>query len=251
MRSRSLTSAACAAALLIAAVPAAEAKKKPRPLTQATYQVVVRATMDESWSFDERSSIACLPGECTVETKGSGSAHASLKSKPTTWMVMRGFGGRPPQINVGTGEGAQATGPYLRTGELSTVHGGEWAAANPPQIASASDCGNRSLTVDFNLFFTRKDTLAPSASPDLMREHCPDGPSTGLNWDGGDGPSLMDAVTQTSQTRFLKARSFTVRGTRTWHASVDPPTGAYTFRSGEKTVTWSWEVTFNMNKRRR
>jgi hypothetical protein len=249
--SRTIRAAACAAKLLVAAVPAAEAKKKPRPISQATYEVVVRATMDETWNFDERSSISCLPGECTVQTKGSGSAHVALKSKPTRWLVMRGANGRPPQINVGTGEGARATGGYLRTGELSTIHGGEWAAANPPEISPTRDCGNRTITVDFNLFFTKRDVLAPSASADLLRDACPEGPSTGLDWDNGEAPSLGDVVTQTSQTRFLKTRSFTVRGTKTWHASVKPPTGSYVWRSGEKKVTWNWEVTFNMKGRGR
>ncbi|QEC46230.1 hypothetical protein FSW04_00680 [Baekduia soli] len=248
-------SAAAALALLAAGGAAtatsAQARTAHRPLAEATYDVVVRATMDETWSFDEQSSIACLPGQCTVETKGSGAAHIALKSKPTRWLVMRGFNGRPPQINVGTGEGAQATGPYLRTGELSTVHGGEWAAANPPEVSPAQGCGNRPLTVDFNLYFTRRNVLAPSASADTMRDDCPDGPNTGLEWDGGDAPSLGDVELATSQTRFLKARSFTVRGTKSWHASVAPPTGSYTLRTGEKKVTWSWEVTFNMKKKGR
>jgi hypothetical protein len=93
--------------------------------------------------------------------------------------------------------------------------------------------------------------LAPSASTDLLREGCPDGPSTGLTWDDDESPSLGDVTTLTSQTRFLKARSFTVRGTKSWHASVQPPTGAYTWRSGEKQATWSWEVTFTMKKQAR
>jgi hypothetical protein len=249
MRSLPRTAACCLAVLLVA-VPAAEAKKK-KPLAEATYDVTVRATMDETWSFDERSAIDCLPGQCTRETKGSGSAHIALKSKPTPWLVMRGANGRPPQINVGTGEGARATGGYLRQGDLSTVHGGEWAAANPPEIAPSTGCGNKTITVDFNLFFTKKNLLAPSASTDLLRDDCPDGPSTGLDWDGDESPSLGDVTTLTSQTRFLKARSFTVRGTKSWHASVAPPTGTYTWRSGEKRVTWSWEVTFNLRKKHR
>jgi len=240
--------AACGLALLLVAAPTAEARKKA-PLTDATYDVTVRATMDETWSFDEQSAFDCLPGQCTKETKGSGSAHLALKSKPTPWMVLRGYGGRPPQINVGDGEGAHAVGPSLRQGDLSTVHGGTWAAANPPEVSPATGCGTKPADLAFNLSFTKRDTLAPSVSTDLDREDCPDGPSSGLDWDGGESPSLGDVTTTTSQTRFLKARSFTVRGTRTWHASVQPPTGAYTFRSGEKRVTWSWEVTFNMRKK--
>jgi hypothetical protein len=241
--------AACTLALLVVAVPTAEAKK--RPLAEATYDVVVRATMDETWTFDERSAFDCLPGQCTKQTKGSGSAHIALKSKPTTWMVLRGYGGRPPQINVGDGEGAHAAGGYLRQGDLSTVHGGEWAAANPPEVSPSTGCGTKTIDVDFNLFFTKKNTLAPSASTDLLREDCPDGPTTGLDWDGGEAPSLGDVTTTTSQTRFLKARSFTVRGTKRWHASVKPPTGTYNWRSGEKQVTWSWEVTFNLKQQGR
>jgi hypothetical protein len=125
-------------------------------------------------------------------------------------------------------------GPYLRQGDLSTVHGGEWAAANPPEVSPATGCGNKAIDVHFNLFFTKKDALAPSASTDLPREDCPDGPTSGLDWDRGEAPSLGDVTTTTSQTRFLKARSFTVRGTKSWHASVQPP---------------SWEVTFTMRKK--
>jgi hypothetical protein len=254
MLSRALPAraAAGAMALFLVAVPAADAKKKkPRRMVEARYQVIVRATMDEKWSFLERSEIECSPGSpCTTETKGSGTARIQLKAKPTTWLVMRGVKGRPPQINVGTGEGAQATGPYLRTGELSTIHGGEWAAANPPQVRPTTGCGTRSLTADFNVFFTKRNTLAPSAIVDTSREDCPTGPSSGLDWDD-DAPSLGDVTASVSQTRFLSTKSFTVRGSKSWHASVKPPTGAYKVRSGEKTVTWSWEVTFNLLKKGR
>jgi hypothetical protein len=243
----SLPRSACVAVALLALPATAQAK--PKPLQDATYSVVVRATYDEKWQYDEQSSIDCPPSACTTETTGSGAAHIALKSKPALWMVMRGPHGRPPMINVGTGEGAQATGPYLRQGELSTVHGGDWAAANPPEVRPATGCGNRAMTVDFNLAFTdNKTTLAPVATADLLRDDCPDGPSTDLEWDGGSAPSLMDVTTVASPTRFLSTRSFTVRGTRSWHASVTPISGAYTLRTGEKTATWSWEATFTMKK---
>jgi hypothetical protein len=237
-------------ALALLAPGAAVAKPKKKKLSEATYTVIARATMKEQWQFLERSEIDCLDGMCTTETKGSGTARIQLKAKPTTWLVMRGVKGRPPQINVGTGEGAQATGPYLRTGELSTIHGGEWAAANPPQVRPTTGCGTRSLTADFNVFFTKRNTLAPSAIVDTSREDCPTGPSSGLDWDD-DAPSLGDVTASVSQTRFLSTKSFTVRGSKSWHASVKPPTGAYKVRSGEKTVTWSWEVTFNLLKKGR
>jgi hypothetical protein len=246
-----LARSACAAlgALALLAPGVAVAKPKKR-LNEATYTVIARATMEEEWQFLERSEIDCLDGMCTTETKGSGTATMQLKAKPTKWLVMRGFGGRPPMINVGTGEGVQLKGPYLRSGELSTVHGGPWADANPPRIAPTGDCGNRSITVDFNLMWKARNQLSPSAIVDDLREDCPDGPSTGLEWDS-DSPSLMDVVTQAAQTKFLRTKQFTVSGTKTWHASVDPPTGAYTMRSGQKLVTWNWSVTFHMNRKGR
>lgn len=246
-----LTRAAVGAlALVLLPVPAADAKKKKR-LVEARYQVVVRANYDEKWSFDERSSISCDGGAaCTRETKGSGSASIQLKAKPTTWLVMRGVKNRPPQINVGTGEGAQATGPDLRQGELTTTYGGPWAAGNPNESRPTTGCGNRRATVDFNVFFTRRNVLKPSVSGLDLREDCPTGPSSGLDWDD-DAPSLSDVETQVSQTKFLKTRAFTVRGSKTWKASVKPPTGAYTFRAGTKTATWKWEITFTMLKKGR
>lgn len=253
MRSARLLCALGAVSLLAPAGTAVAAKK--RPLTEATYTVIARATMEERWQFLERSELRCLspePGTCTTETTGSGMAKMQLKAKPTTWLVMRGTKGRGPSLNVGTGEGAQLRGSYLRTGKLETVHGGPWAAANPPEVAETSGCGNESIEVDFNLAWRGRNQLAPSAIVSDMREDCPDGPSTGLEWDNdGEGPSLMDVVTQAAQSKFLKTKQFTVSGTKSWHASADPPTGSYTLRSGEKTVKWSWSVTFQMNKKRR
>jgi hypothetical protein len=237
--------AACAL-LAVAAPGAAQAKRKPRSLQQATYEVVVRAAMDEEWYFDELSSSPCLPGDCTRETKGQGKAKISLKAKPVQWLVMRGAGGRPPQINVGTGEGAPATGPYQRSAELVTHYEGQWAAANPDVVSDTADCGTRSMTVDFNVFFRSRNVLAPSAPTDTLRDHCVDGPVSGLEWDAGGSPSLGDAITQTSQTRFLRTKAFTVRGSHTWHADVNPPTGSYVRRTGYKNVTWRWEATFRM-----
>jgi hypothetical protein len=242
---------AVVAAVSLVPATAAEAKKAKR-LDDAIYTVVARATMDESWSYDENTTDLCLDG-CSVEQKGSGSAHLSVKSRPTKWMVMRGFGGRPPQIDVGTGEGAQAIGVFTRAGELTTTHAGSWAAANPPESLPASGCGRSSVTLPFHLAFTDRTTLAPSISSDFDTADCPSGPNTGLTWDGGgDGPSLNDVKTTTSPTRFLSTRAFTVRGTKTWHASADPVTGgANKTRSGTKTVRWSWEVTFNMDKKKK
>jgi len=243
----------CALGALSLLVPGA-AQAKRRQATEAAYTVIARATMEERWQFLERSEIRCLnpaPGTCTVETSGSGTAKMQLKAKPTTWLVMRGANGRPPSLNVGTGEGAQLRGSYLRTGKLETIHGGPWAEANPPEIAETSGCGTKDIEVDFNLSWEGRNQLAPSAIVSDQRDDCPDGPNTGLEWDDDESPSLMDVVTQAAQSKFLKTKQFTVSGTKSWHASATPPTGSYVLRSGEKTVKWSWSVTFQMNKKRR
>ena len=237
-----------AVAAAVSLVPAS-ADARTKRLDEAVYTVIARVTMDESWNYDENTTDLCLDG-CSVEEKGSGSAHLSVRSKPTKWLVMRGVGGRPPQIDVGTGEGAQAVGVFSRAGDLTTTHAGKWAAANPPESLPTAGCGRRSVTVPFHLAFTDRTTLAPSVAADFDGGDCPDGPSSGLTWKG-DGPSLNDVTTTSSPTRFLSTRAFTVRGTKTWTASADPVTGgAHQTRSGTKTVTWSWEVTFNMDKKK-
>ena len=59
--------------------------------------------------------------------------------------------------------------------------------------------------MNFNVFFTRRNVLVPSVSGLDLREDCPTGPSSGLDWDD-DAPSLSDVETQVSQTKFLKTR---------------------------------------------
>jgi hypothetical protein len=238
-----------AAALGVAAPGAAHAAKHKHPaprIAEADYTVVARATMDESWNYDEQERDLCLDG-CTVETKGSGTAHVDLKSTPTHWLVMRGAGGRPPAIDVGTGEGAPTVGGYRRTGDLAITHGGQWAAANPPQTSPNTGCGSKTTKFAFSLAFTGKTEIAPVGAPLLDREDCPDGPTSHLAW-ADDVPSLAAVKTTTSPTRFLSLKSFTVRGTKTWKTDAEPSDSANVTRSGTKTVTWSWSVTFTMNK---
>jgi hypothetical protein len=245
----SASAAALVAAAALAVAPgAAQAKHATPKLAEADYTVKAHVTMDETWSYDQLESDLCLDG-CTEETKGSGTAHLDVASKPTHWLVMRGAGGRPPAINVGTGEGAALTGDYRRTGELSTIHGGAWAAANPPEVEPVDGCGTKNIAFDLNLAFTGKTVLAPVATPDLTRDDCPDGPATGLLW-SDDVPALNAVTTSTSPTRFLSVRSFTVDGTRTWTTAAEPADGNVT-RAGHKTVTWRWSVTFTMNTKKK
>jgi hypothetical protein len=249
MSRRSASAAALVAAAALAAVPgAAQAKHATPKLAEAMYTVKAHATLDERWSYDELAGDLCLEG-CTRETKGSGLAHLDLAAKPTRWLVMRGVGGRPPAIDVGTGEGAALEGIDRRSGDLSTVYGGQWAAGNPPEVAPNGGCGDKDVSFDLNLTFTGKTELAPVATPDLTREDCPDGPSSGLLWKD-DVPTLSDVTTTTSPTRFLSVRSFTVGGSRTWSTAAEPADGNVT-RTGIKTVTWKWEVTFTMDAKKK
>jgi hypothetical protein len=242
-----------ATAVAVSLVPASGASAKTKRLDEAIYTVVARVTMDERWAYDENTTDLCIDG-CSREEKGAGTAHLSVKSKPTRWLVMRGTGGRPPALDVGTGEGAQALGVFSRAGQLTTTYSGQWASANPPESLPTDGCGRRDVTVPFHLMWTGKTELAPVVTSDFDGQGaCPDGPNSGLTWqDGGDGPSLNDVKTTVSPTRFLSTRAFTIRGTRTWTATADPVTGgAKQTRSGTKSVTYSWEVTFNMDKKAR
>jgi hypothetical protein len=90
---------------------------------------------------------------------------------------------------------------------------------------------------------------------DELRENCPDGPSQGVDWEGGEPPSLWDVIATLDQKKFLHTKQFTARGSRTWKGQVEPfsrsdAQGHYTI-SGDKTVSWQWEATFRMKTKKR
>ena len=257
MITTSLSRAALAGALILCAALPAGASGAARSSSEALYEVTFRAEMTDRWQMREHYEDDCkLTGAmCVRHEEGSGTARLNVKTRrPTRMLVMRGTGGRPPMLNVGTGEGAPVVGPYLRTGTLKTEYSGPWDAANPDREAPTSGCGTKTLKGDVNFTWRAKNQLAPLAILDDDREDCPTGPSIGWEWEGGESPSLSDAIAQAAQSKFPRTKQFSVNGNRTWTAIVDPinrqsKNGSYV-RDGSRTTTWQWTATWRMVKRR-
>ena len=256
--SRLLRTALGGAVLASAIAPASSALAAAKTPSTAMYTVSFRAEMKDQWQSSEHYTDDCeLTGAMCVRTeKGDGSAQLNVKTRrPFRMMVMRGVGGRGPMINVGTGEGAPVTGPYKRAGSLVTEYSGPWDAGNPDQTAEASGCGNTSLSGDINFTWTGRNQLGLSPILDEDRADCPTGPSTGWEWDGGESPSLRAVIAQVAQTKFLRTRQFTARGAKTWTGQIPPfnrssEQGSYT-KGGTRSVTWQWEATFRMERKKR
>lgn len=251
---RTLPLAAACVGLLIAASPAAA---KPKSPSSATYMVTFKAGMEETWqSLADYADDCELTGAmCTRVEKGEGRASIALRTRgPQPMLVMKGYRGGPPILNTGT-DGLAITGSSLRTGSLTTEYGGPWDAANPDTAAATTGCGNRSVKTSLSFSFPARNRIGPALSLDELREDCPDGPSQGIDWEGGEPPSLWDLIATLDQKKFLHTKQFTARGSRTWKGQVEPfsrsdAQGHYTI-SGEKTVTWQWEATFRMKTKKR
>lgn len=225
----------------LAAAPAADAASNGTYL----YDVTVKAEMKDEWSFRDEGEIGTPWSPCHVAHVGEGSATWQLHSRrPTRVMVMKGFGGRPPALNVGTGEGVPLTGAYKRTGSDVETHTGSGTceSANPPHVQDTTGCGTKTAGFDWNLAWkdNKRGRVYPSAVPSEPSEDCPSGPPWALDWKNDESPSLMDASAAASASKFLGTRQFTIRGSKTFTGSV--PAGVS--RSGTKTVTWSWETTY-------
>jgi hypothetical protein len=244
-----MTRAVLIAALVAALTPAAA----EAAVSEATYDVTFKAQMTETWNYHEGYADDCeLTGVmCTREEVGAGSANVQVKSRrPTKMLVMRGPKGKPPVIGVGTGEGVPLTGSVRRDGSLTTTYGGPWAPANPNRKAEDKGCGNHTVKSDVNFSWQGSNQLyAHTTSLDLGDTDCPDGPTTPWTWDGGDSPSLSDALTTASPNKFLGTKQFTVRGQRTWTGKIPAFANGAMTRGGETKVTWTWEATFRKAKR--
>jgi hypothetical protein len=215
------------------------------------YEVTVKAEMKDQWSFREEGDIGTPWDPCRVTQVGEGSASWQLKSRrPTRVMVMRGFGGRPPMLNVGTGEGVPLTGAYKRTGSNVETHTGsaKCESANPPIVADTSGCGTKSAGFSWNLAWkdNRAGTVYPSAIAAEPSEDCPSGPDS-IEWRDDESPSLMDVTATAGAAKFLGTKQFTIRGRKTFTGTVPAGKG----RSGAKTVTWTWETTYRKVGRRK
>lgn len=242
MSSRTLAVLLAAGATATTAVPptAAIAARRARALDW-TYEVTVRAQEHVRWSESSSHDIG-IPGHpCVVARAASGMTELTLTSvRPTRVMVLRGAGGRLPQLDVGTGEGVAVRGPSTTQGGDVTTHTGDGtcASANPPQARPVTGCGTRTVRASWSLAWRGRHAVAPATTVADDREDCPSGPSTALTWAGGTAPSLTAAIASVSPTRFEGTRQFTVHGRRTFTgtASADG-------RGGE-TVTWQWEATY-------
>jgi hypothetical protein len=228
--------------------------------SQTTYSVTFRAEMVDRWKASERFTDDCkLTGAmCVRDVKGDGTAKTQVRTRrPTKVMVVRGVRGRPPMINMGATPGLPITGSALRSGSLVTKYEGPWKAANPDQVASTDGCGNRTVNSYVSFMWQGADQLQPVSTFEHEGESCPEGLNEGWEWQGGESPSLSEALAKAAPTRFGRSRQFTVSGKRTWTGIVPPvnETGRLgTFsKEGSRQVTWSWEATFRMDggKRRK
>lgn len=253
-----IRTALATAGVLCLAGPVGGAEAAKRAPSEALYDMTFRAEMTDRWQAREHYTDDCkLTGAmCVRNEDGQGNARLNVRTRrPFRMLVMKGFGGRGPMINVGTGEGAPVSGPYLRNGSLVTEYSGPWDAANPDRTADAGGCGNKTLDGSINFMWHGRNRLGLSPILDDLREDCPTGPHTGWEWDGDESPSLNAVIAQVSQNKFLRTRQFTVRGSRTWTGKVPPfnrsdKQGSYV-KDGHRTVSWTWEATFRMVKRRR
>ncbi len=230
---------------LLASLGAAPAAAEAAPSGTYLYDVTVKAEMKDSWSFRDEGEIGTPWEPCHVAHVGEGSALWQLHSRrPTRVMVMKGSGGRPPALNVGTGEGVPLTGAYKRHGSDVETHtgSGKCESANPPHVQDTSGCGTKTAGFDWNLAWKdmKPGRVYPSAIASEPTEDCPSGPPWALDWANDESPSLMDVTAAASASKFLGTKQFTISGTKTFTGAVPP--GAR--RSGTQTVTWSWTTTY-------
>jgi hypothetical protein len=249
---------ASAAALALLAAPAAEASKKRKKVPMAaTYMTTVKAAMTESWNFRDYWSYDTPKGNNTREQKGSGTASAHLRtSKPFPLMAIRGPKGRPVTLNLGS-DGIPMTGSWLRAGEMTTEYSGVWDAGNPDITEETTDCGPLDVKTFGSIGWSYESpgNLQLIVDSEPQRDECPDGPPSGLEWENGESPSLIDVLAKVGKQKFLYTKQFTVRGTRTWKGAVTPTNraepGGTKIVGGEKTVTWQWEATFRLKGARK
>lgn len=236
MLRRALPAALLALALIPSAAHAAKAN-------DWQYDVTVKAQMTEEWAYHSVGEIGTPWEPCTVTEDGKGTASITLASRrPKRVLVMRGSGGRPPALNVGTGEGVELRGAAKREGTDTTTHTGsaKCQSANPPTAKPTTGCGVKTIDVDWNLAFKDRSTVYPSTTVDEGREDCPSGPDPSITWSGGESPSLMAVTAAASPTKFYGTKQFTLRGTKTFTGTGDD--------GARHKVTWQWETTYRLAK---
>ena len=247
-----LTRAALGAALLtgLALAPAtADAAKK----TDWLYDVTVRAELTEKWSFHEESHMGDAVEPCDRVQNAAGSAKIQLRSRrPTRVLVMRGPNGRPPMLNVGTGEGIPMTGSSLRDGKDETRHSGpKCGPANPPFDQAVSGCGLRTMKADWALVSQKRGTVYPSMILNDLREDCPSGPPHSLEWENDIAPQIAEATQQVPPSKFYGTKQFTIHGSKAFTGTVTPMNEPHFQRFGQAEATWQWETTYRLVTKKR
>jgi hypothetical protein len=248
MTSRIL-SLALAGAVVLAAAPAADAAKRKPKRMSATYMTTIKVDYQSKWQYRQFAQHECLPGVCSREDKGSGSSTAHMKTKrPFPVMVIRGFNGRPPTLNLGS-DGIPMAGEQIVQGSDTLTYGGPWAAANPDRADETGGCGRRTLD-DFASIgwedLQKGGGLQLGVDIDPFREDCPLGPSSGFEWEGGESLSIYDVVASVGKGKFLGAKQFTVRGQATRKALLPTRNEWHYSQYGDAEARLQWEATFRM-----
>jgi hypothetical protein len=246
MTSRIL-SLALAGAVVLAVAPAADAKKKPKRLS-ATYMTTISVDAASKWQYRQFSQHDCLPGTCSKEDKGNGTSTSHMETKrPFPLMVIRGYNGRPPTLNIGS-DGIPMEGEQIVQGTDTGTYGGPWAAANPNTAKETTGCGRRKLD-DFATLgwedLQKGGGLHLGVDVDPFREDCPLVPS-GLEWEGGSSLSIYDVVASVGKGKFLGTKQFTIRGSKSLTALMPTRTDSYYQQSGDAEAKIQWEATFRM-----
>ena len=248
---RTLPLLAIAAALLLA--PAAEAKTP----SSATYLTTIKAQMEESWSFRDYWHYNCeVDAMCTRDENGDGKAAATITTrKRFPIMVIKGYQGRPPTLNLGS-DGIPVTAKWQRSGQHSIMYSGAWDAGNEDQIFDNTGCGEitQKTFASVGWSFETPNALQLIADSEPLRDNCPTQPGN-VEWVNDEYPSLIDILAKTGKSKFLRTKQFTVRGTKTFVGTVpavnttDPEWTKQV--GGEHKVTWTWRATFQKKKRRK
>ena len=247
MTSRIL-SLALAGAVVLAMAPAADAKKKPKRMS-ATYMTTITVDYAFKWQYRQFAQHECLPGVCSREDKGNGSTTAHMETKrPFPVMVIRGYNGRPPTLNLGS-DGIPMEGEQIVQGTDTLTYGGPWAAANPNRADETTGCGRRKLD-DFASIgwedLQKGGGLQLGVDIDPFREDCPLGPGSELEWEGGESLSIYDVVASVGKGKFLGTKQFTVRGSRSLKALMPTRNEWHYTQNGDAEAKIQWEATFRM-----
>lgn len=248
------------AALALAAASPAVAGAAPR---ETKYDVTFEARMTETWKAETHVNKECQVGDpigrCLEDEVGSGAAKVYLRTPtPQRVSVITGAGGAQPMVTYAIDSGIPVKGEYKRAGTFTDVYSGLWDAANPDTAMPTKDCGSHAVKTDVALMWKGRNALAPLlALPDLFE--CPTGPHSGFDFTPSTAPSVTEVVAPAAESKFGRAKQFTIRGAQTWTGSVTPinrtePDDMYS-TWGQSEIRWSWEATFRKvgkgRKRRR